>query len=1076
MLGLTLAAMAAHSIGFRELTSPDVPLIMRRPTVNHSSIVFEFAGDLWSVPRQGGDAQRLTSSRGQEGYARFSPDGTMIAFTGEYDGNLDVYLMPAKGGSPKRLTTHPGADIVAGWTPDSKSILFVSTRLQDTDLPRLFTVGLDGKPAKPLPLPSGSQGSYSPDSKHIAYNPGIKWQDAWKRYRGGQTYPIWIADLSDSRVKEIPRKNSNDHSAIWIGDTIYFLSDRKGVTTLFSYSTKNGQVNQLLEASGEEMKSMDAGAGAIVIEKFGSIVLYDIASKTSKIVPITIRGDFAEIRPQHKKVGDLISNGSISPTGMRVAFEARGDIITVPAEKGDPKNLTQSSGVADRMPTWSPDGQTIAYFSDESGEYQLVTSGPSGKKSYTLGDSPAYYFSASYSPNGEYIAYKDSRHKTWILDLKTGKNELVDETPYENPAVQFTMNWSPDSKWLAYSRELESHMMTVFLYSLATKKRTQIADGLAACSNPIFDAGGEYLYFTASTNSAPANGWLDISSLHTLNVTSNVYCVVLKNDAPSPLAPESDDEPTPGTNEPGKEEAKKPEFRIDVDNIEHRIVTLPIRSGNYAGLLAGPPGTIFLLESGALASITSTPRTVLNKFDLDSKMMTPFVQNVQSAEITNDRKKLLLFQNGIWSIVSAMAPPPPGSGALDTSEMECLVEPSAEWRQMFREAWRIQRDYLYDPHTHGISIPAMMKRYEPYLEAVCSRSDLNELFTEMLGEICIGHMFIGGGDIPTFQGTPGGLLGADYSLENGRYRFARVYDGESWNPGVFAPLAAPGVAVRAGEYLIAVDGKNLTSDDDIYLALEAKAGKQVELTISANASGTPSRKVIVVPIANETGLRHLAWVEDNRRKVDALSNGRVGYVHVPDTGGGGWLSFNRYFFSQTNKEGFLIDERFNHGGFVNDFMIEVLRRPLESMWMSRYGKDFGSPVGAVYGPKVMLINQYAGSGGDYFPWLFRESKIGPLIGKRTWGGLVGILFTPTLIDGGSVTSPNVAFYNHKTGAFEIENYGVEPDVEVELDPYLWRQGRDAQLERGVQEVLKRITTKPSIKRPKFMDKTKVDGG
>jgi tricorn protease len=1048
------------------------PLLLQSPTLSETQIVFQYAGDLWSVPRSGGSAQRLTSSPGIEGSPKFSPDGSTVAFTGQYDGNTDVFIVSSGGGVPKRLTYHPSPDHVAGWTPDGKSVIFASTMLSNTMSPRLFTVGTGGGVPKALPFPEGTMASFSADGTRLAYVPGWKWQDAWKRYRGGQAYAVWIGQMSDSKVTEIPRQGWNDFNPMWINNKVFYLSDAKGPVGLYSYDVGTKRVVEEVPGSGFDLKSASAGPGAIVYEKLGSIHLLDLATRKTNRVPIEVKGDFPEVRPKIKDVSPYVASLSISPTGQRAVIAARGWIFTVPADKGDGRLLNDRQGVHRRDPSWSPDGKTIAYITDQNGKQQLALfdNGSKTEKFVELGASPAYYSNPVWSPDGKFISYNDNRNKLWIHEVATGKNTEVDNSTYTDPYVNMGARWSPDSKWLTWARDLDSHMQAVFLYNIETGKKTQVTDGLSNAKSPIFDRDGKHLYFFASTNPGPGISWLDMSSMTSPDVVSSVYCVVLRDDLPNPLHPQSDEEPikeTPPPADPNKpaEPPKKPEepaFRIDLQNIEHRIISLPMPPANYQNLEAGPKGTFFAIASGQIS-----------KFNMAERKASPFSAGFNIVT-TVDGSKALLLRPGGFAIVSTMAPPPPTAANLDLSDLKVKIDPKAEWAAIFHEIWRNEPMLFYAANLHGIDAEVMRKRYEPFLAGVASRDDLNYLFTDMLGEIVIGHMWASGGDVPGISGVPGGLLGADYAFENGKYKVTRVYDGERWNPGLVAPLAQPGVNAKAGEYILEIDGKELKDSNDIYEMLEGKSGKQVKVKIGPNADGSGARTVVVVPVGSESSLRNKAWAEDNRRYVEKMTNGRAGYVHIPDTGGGGWNAFIRYYYAQTDKDGMIVDERFNGGGLINDFMIYEMTKTLDAAFTPRDGKDWPTPGNAIYGPKVMIVNQYAGSGGDMFPWLFKHKKIGPVIGKRTWGGLVASFGFPT-VDGGYINSPNCAFYNPASGKWEVEGYGIDPDIEVELDPHLWRQGKDAQLEKAIEQMNKELASykRPVLRRPTNPDKTKI---
>lgn len=1070
--------------GVAAIAQSEKPLLLQKPTVNRTHIVFSYAGDLWSVSRDGGDATRLTTGAGTETDPHFSPDGARIAFTGEYDGNVDVYVIPAAGGVPKRLTYHPAVDTVAGWTPDGKQVLFRSTRDSYSRFARLFTMPVEGGglPTE-LPLPMAEEGSFSPDATHIAYLPIARAFLTWKHYRGGRTTPVWIANLADSSIEKLPRQNSNDFAPMWIGGKVYFLSDRNGPVTLFSYDTAAKKVTELIHNTGFDIKNASAGPGAIVYEQFGEIHLFDLKTGRAAKVDIRLAGDLPELRTRLEKVSTRISNAGLSPSGARALFAARGEILTVPAEKGSIRNLTNTPGVAERDPAWSPDGNEIAYFSDESGEYQLHIRNQSGigeVRKFKLSDSPAFYYGPVWSPDGKKIAFT-TRVKPWYLDLETKAPVSVDaDDAYDSPSHDINPEWSPDSRWLAYTRLLKNHLRAVYLYSLDTARSYQVSDGMSDAEYPVFDKNGKYLYFTASTNTGLTTAWLDMSSLDR-NVTRSAYVAVLSKEETSPLAPESDDEKS---EDKAKEADKKkaddakpdskekpkeaPRTRIDIQNIGQRILALPIPARDYRAMLAGKEGTLFLLEHPPASSADGPPADVVYKFELKTRKTEKLLDDVRTFDVSRNGEKMLFRQGDKWTIASTSTPLKPGEGVLKLDDMEVRVDPAAEWAQMYREVWRIERDFFYDPGLHGLNLAAAEAKYAAYLDRIASRADLTYLFQEMLGEMSVGHMYVGGGQQPPIRHVKGGLLGADYRVENGRYRFARVYFGENWNPQLVAPLTQPGVNVAAGDYLLAVNGRDLTASDNLYSFFEGAAGKSVVLRVGPNPSAAGSREVTVVPIENESALRNRAWMDENRKKVDQLSCGRVAYVYLPNTAQDGYTNFNRYYFAQVGKEGAVIDERFNGGGDVADYIIDNLKRPLMSLWHTRDGGDFTTPQDQIFGPKAMIVNEYAGSGGDALPWMFREQHVGTLIGKRTWGGLVGIFNFPELMDGGFVTAPNLAFYS-PTGEWDVENHGVPPDIEIEFDPAAVRAGHDPQLEKAVEVVLAELEKHPLpvYKRPEF---------
>lgn len=1088
----TLALLLGAAIAARADT--DKPLLLQKPALSRTHIAFGHAGDLWTVGRDGGEARRLTSGVGWEFGPIYSPDGSQIAFTGEYDGNLDVFVVPATGGEPRRLTYHPGVDVALGWTPDGQGVLFSSGRTSYSRFNKLFTVPVNGQHPSELPLPMGEQGSFSQDGGRIAYVPFWNRRAvpdayiAWKRYRGGKASPIWIADLSDSRIEKIPREDSNDHCPMWVNGKIYFLSDRdpSGITTLYSYDPQSKQVQQLLPPNGYDLIHASAGPDGIVLEQFGSLHLFDPRSGTARKVPVTLTSDFSGTRPRYEKVGKRLSEAALSPTGVRAAFTARGEVLTVPAQKGDIRNLTNTTGAAERSPAWSPDGKTLAYFSDESGEYQLHLRDPRGggeTRKIGLGDAPSFYFAPLWSPDSKRIAYSDKRLNLWLLDVASGNSTKVASHTYFS-GYTFDAAWSPDSKWLAYTKQLANKMRAAFLYDTAARKSTQITDGMSDVRYTVFDKGGKYLYFTASTDIGPTMTGIDMSGMNR-PVTRSVYLAVLDKTTPSPLAPESDEEKEQAAGAPAKDKvaelkekaaakakdaAKPAAAKIDLEGIGQRILALPVPARNYVGLDTGKAGTLFLAEIPANPmALMATPGQpmgflTISKFDLTGRKSSPVIAAVSAFDLSANGEKMLYRQGDKWYITSTAAPVAAGPAgaaaqALKTDDMEVRVDPRAEWKQMYREVWRLQRDFLYDPGFHGLDLAAAEKKYTVFLDGIAHRSDLNYLFNEMLGNLVLGHTYISGGDTPEAKRVRGGLLGADFTTDGGRYRFSRVYNGENWNPQLRAPLTQPGVNVKEGEYLLAVNGRDLKASDNLYQALEATAGKSVALKVGSTPDGKGAREVIVTPIDSEVGLRNLAWVEENRRKVDRMTAGKVAYVYLPDTGFGGYTNFNRYFFAQTDKPAVVLDERYNGGGKAADYVIETLARKPLNYWTSREGKEYVTPGGAIYGPKAMIINEFAGSGGDAMPWYFRRANIGPLVGKRTWGGLVGIGGYPSLLDGGNVTAPSFAFYTPDS-KWEVENRGVAPDVEVEHDPYEVRLGRDPQLEKAVELVMEALKKNP----------------
>jgi tricorn protease len=1064
--------------------------LLRHPTVSREQVAFAYAGDLWLVSREGGQARRLTSTTGVEMDPYFSPDGSQIAFSATVAGNTDVFVMKTAGGDAKRLTYHPGPDRIRGWTPDGRQVVFASGRVSAPQpYFRLWTIGLDGGLPDPLPMPRAFSGVYSPDGSRVAHEEFSTafipvWHEAsqWRHYRGGRTHPIRVMTLSDHSIDKLPWSNSNDTNPMWIGNTIYFLSDRNHTVNLFAYRMDTKQVTQLTRHDDFDVMSASAGPDAIVYEQAGYVHLLDARTGQTRKLNIEVAGDLPWARPQFKKVVNMIRNSALSPTGVRAAFEARGEIFTVPAEKGDYRNLTQSPGAHDRSPTWSPDGAQLAWLSDASGEYQLILGDPLGvAKPRTIPlPSTAFFSALQWSPDGRQILLQDNHRNLWMIEVASGKATKIDTDSYPDPIRSFDATWAPDSKWIAYSKNLPSRLRAIFIHSLAEKKSYQITDGLADSISPAFDAGGKYLYFMASTNYGPSTGWLEMSSIDR-PVRRAIYLAVLGASEPSPLLPETGDEPPPRPTPAETQAQPQPtpaaprtvSVRVDFDRIGQRIISVNIPAGDYSNLTAGPAGSFYYAEPIQTTAATPGPPSLrLQRYQLSGRTAAPFLEGVRSYSLSNDKKKLLYQASGgggtSWGIVATDRPAPVkvGDGPLNLAQMEMRIDPRAEWEQIYRETWRIQREYFYDPKFHGTDWQAIFEKYRPLLAFVGHRADLGYLIATVGGELAVGHSYLTGtGDIPGEDPVTVGLLGADFGIENGHYRIKRIYTGENWNPDLRAPLSSPGIQISEGDYLLEVNGRALTPPTNLYSLFEGTAGRQTLIRVSNTPSMEGSRVVTVIPVPSEDGLRARAWIEDNRRLVDKLSGGRLAYVWLPNTAGPGYTAFTRYYYAQQDKEGAIIDERYNQGGQVADYIVSELDRKLMGFFAQRDGEPSTSPIAGLYGPKVMIINESAGSGGDALPYMFRQRKLGPLVGTRTWGALVGTLGTPPTIDGGGITAPTLAFYD-LTGKWAVENEGVAPDIEVEYTPAEVIKGRDPQIERAVQEALKLLEQKPVPRVPR----------
>ncbi|MBA2303646.1 MAG: PD40 domain-containing protein [Acidobacteria bacterium] len=1086
--------------------------LLRSPAISATQIAFAYANNIWVVERAGGTARRLTSFQGQTSNPHFSPDGQTIAFTGEYAGNTDVYTVPAEGGEPKRLTWHPGGDTVQGWMPEGKSIVFASGRATwaPSGAPRFWTVPVEGGVEQPMPLPRAYQGKVSPDGTRVAYRMNTSWDEERRNYKGGQNRPVWIVDLKTFDLVSPPWTDSHDKDPVWVGDTVYFLSDRDGVHNVWSFESKSKKLAQVTKFTDFDVKTLNSGAGMVVFEQAGQVHALDPKSGRSQVLNIRAVGDFPWMMPRWEDVTSRMSNIALSPTGRRVVVEARGEIFTIPAEKGDVRNLTASASSAERAPAWSPDGKYVSYFSDKSGEYKLVLEEQDGLKPPREITIPKanYYYTPAWSPDSKKLLYTDTNLNVWVMDVASGQAKIVGNDPWMVPQRTLNPTWSPDSKYVAFASRLNSLYRAIIVANVETGEKKHVTDGLADAMYPVWDAGGKYLWFLASTNFALRSQWLDMTS-YDREETFGLYVAVLKMGDPSPLLPESDEDTgipaggpgggrggrgqTPGSDPaptdadsagPQPQTPARPRtpvtVQIDFDGLQGRIVSVPgVPEREYSELKAGAPGTVFYLEAGSGGGRGGAGGSALQRYRLSDRRAATFVSGIAEYDVSADGRKLLYRTGGagggrggrgggegaaggagLFLVDADRTPPQAGQGRL-TASLRMYLEPKEEFKQIFNEGWRHQRDYLYVTNTHGSDWPKMKTMYGSLLPYVNHRADLNYLLDNMGAEIAVGHSYVRGGDMPGVPQSPGGLLGADLVVENSRYKITRIYDNESWNPDLRAPLAAPGVEVSVGDYILAINGIELRAPDNIYRLLDGTANRQTVLAVNAKPVLEGSRQVTVIPVANEQGLRTRAWVEHNRRTVDKLSKGQLAYVYVPNTGQPGYTSFNRYYFAQQDKQGAIIDERFNGGGSAADYIIEILGRDFDGYFNNVAGDrmPFTSPSAGIWGPKVMIINEMAGSGGDLMPYMFKRRVIGPLVGKRTWGGLVHTADTPPFVDGGSMIAPRGGFIT-RDGKWAIENEGVGPDIDVENWPRDVIAGKDPQLERAVDEAMKLLKATP----------------
>lgn len=1051
--------------------------LMRMPDIQGDRIAFVYAGDLWTVARSGGTAERLTTHEGIEAFPKFSPDGRSIAFTGQYDGNTDVFTVPTEGGEPRRLTWHPGADQVAEWYPDGKSVLIRSMRASSMQrFTRFFKVPAGGGFEEMLPLPTAGYASLSADGNLLAFVSPSYDNRTWKRYRGGNAPNIWVYDFAKNSSENITRDwDGPDEWPMFHGRTVYYCSDRGGRTAnVWAYDLDKKTQRQVTQFTDYDVKWPSIGSDAIVFENGGWLYVMDLPSEKLTKISVLVPDDKPATRAEYRNVSEWMGGMDLSPGAKRAVIEARGELFSVPAEKGDVRNLTNTPGARERDPIWSPDGRWIAYLSDESGEYQFHVVGSDGRTAarQVTKEGATFRFPAVWSPDSRKLAFSDKTGTLWWTDVANGRTTKIVHSEY-GEIHEYV--WSKDSKWIAFAMNSPANFGTLQLYSLDGNKVTAVTDGLTDDFSPSFDPDGRYLYFISRRTLTPQFGAFELD-MH-FSATDKLYAMSLQDTTPSPVAPESDEETVEDDDKgadkatkgkDGKKDGKKeesPALRIDFAGLGGRVAEIPVPAGRYAGLIAAKGKLVYLAFDESPDEDGQAPAS-LHTFDLEKREDKTILDGIDPGYwLSKDAGKVMYRKSGTVGIVDVAPGKKVGDGKLDTGSLMALVDPRREWMQMFNEAWRLERDFYYDPGMGGLDWKAIGERYRQLVPYVAHRTDLNYILGELIGELSTSHAYVGGGEMPDVPHVGTGLLGADYTFDSGAglYRFARIYRGRDWNSSVAAPLGEPGIGVREGDYLLEVNGRPLRAPENLYAAFTGTVGKQTTIKVGASANDPKARTYTVKPIGNEASLRYVAWVRGNYDKVQAATGGRVGYIHVPNTAIQGMQEFTKGYYPQVNKDGMIVDERFNGGGFIPDFFVERLQLSTWTYWSTRDGAPFRTPQNAVDGPKCILTNEYAGSGGDAFPYYFKLKGVGPIIGKRTWGGLVGISHSLPLVDGGAVTMPDFGVYG-LDGKWMIENHGVDPDIEVENTPESMVNGHDPQLEKAIEWTLEQLKQHP-VQRP-----------
>ena len=1064
-LALFLAGLTAFSHVAAEPTH-----LLRQPALSADHVAFVYAGDLWLADRDGSEPRRLTSDEAEENNPFFSPDGSMIAFAGHYEGNADVYVISIEGGQPTRLTWHPADDIPVGWSADGSAVAFASQR--ETDHGRsaqLYHVPLDGgAPVKQMEA-RFFRGQWDDAGRRLAYidfgpayNALYGGSAGWRGYRGGTSPSIRILEPAAGNLKTVPGYRVNDILPFWLGEQVYFVSDRHDkMLNLFRFDPETDDLERLTDQDTWDIRWASGHADTVVFEAGGQLHALDVVTGEQSTLDIRISPDLPHLRPGWRDVRGNIEQTGLSPNGKRALITARGEVFTVPVKDGSTRNLTETDGVREYTALWSPSGDQVAWVVESRSGQSLVVTDQRGlgeTRQFELG--PDFYRLQAWDADNGRIVFTDNRLGLHYIDLGTGR---VREIARNTRQSGFDVSLSPDGRWLAYTLRQPNNFRDLMVYHFGDDRSIQVSDSMADVASPAFSRDGEHLYFAASTNTGPRQFSLDMTSQER-PYRAGLYALVLRSDGDSPLKPRTGDEDTEDTEDNGNDNNNDEdiEVRIDFDGLFARKVALPVEKGNHGDLAVASDGSLFWMHRAQPGATVEPPGESvakyhsLRRFDFEAREDSAVLTGLQAYNMSATGSHVLIRRDNNQLTVSE-AKSSLDLSNLDLSGLRMQIDPRAEWAQIFDEGWRFQREYFYAENLHGLDWDAVYDQYRPLLDHVGRREDLNDLMAEMIAELHAGHNRVAGGDVHRPNGPSGGLLGANFSIDSNRWRIDRIYTGESWNPFIESPLAAPGNAAQEGEYILAVDGRDLSANDNLFARLQDTVGKQVVLTVGENADGRDARDIIVEPVNSEFGMRLWGWVEANRRAVAEATDGRVGYIYLPNTGGPGYTFFNRMFHAQLDKEALIIDERANGGGQAANYIVEVLSRPHLSNWVYREGLMATTPMEALHGPKLMMIDQDAGSGGDYLPYAFRELEIGPLLGTRTWGGLIGIFANPPFVDGGVMTVPHFRFVDVDNN-WSVENEGVAPDIQVELDPVATNEGHDSQLDRAIREVLEMLET------------------